>query len=108
MGIVVRPRINRKTKNEVNVLEQVIIETHKHYVRVISRNGKEYDVNLSDIVKMTMNVEVGDMAIIKTFPNGWLVTSIRKKYKEPVLSEEEEKKETERQIKEFEELLGGY
>ena len=103
--VVTKPRIIKK---KVNVLEQKIIDVSKNHLKVMSRNGKVYDVNVSDRVKMLLNPEINDTAIVKTFQNGWLVTDIKKKPKKPVLSDEEEKLETERQIREIEEMWGGY
>ena len=101
MGIVTKPTINHIKDGEI--ITQVIREVHSNHLLVQSRSGKEYNVKLSDIVKMTMTPKVGDKAVIKTFQNGWLVTNILKKpVKKEVLSDEELKKQLE---KEAEELL---
>ena len=76
-------------KNKVNTIKQPIIKVYDDLVKVVSKNGNEYNVKLSDKVRMTMNPETGDTAIIKTFPNGWLVTDIQKTIKENLTDEEE-------------------
>ena len=77
--VVCRPRIVRQNPNQVSTIEQIVFEAHKHFVTVISRSGKKYNVDLSDRVRMTMNVETGDMAVIKTFKDRWLVVDLKKK-----------------------------
>ena len=89
-------------------IEQGIVETGEDRVWVKSGNGKTYPVLLSDNVRMTMEVNVGDIAVIKTFKPDWLVVDIIPAEEEEVLSPEEEEAETQRQIREFEDLLGGY
>lgn len=103
--VVTKPRI---IKNKVNVLKQKIVDVSPTQLRVMSGNGKVYSVNLSDKVMMTLNPQIGDTAIVKTFKTGWLVTDIVKKVEPKSLSEEEERLETERQIREIEEMWGGY
>ena len=57
-------------------IHQPITQTGDGLVWVVSSKGNEYKVDLSDKVSMTMNFNVGDTAVIKTFKNGWLVTDI--------------------------------
>ena len=101
--VVAKPIIIRNDGNKVKIIEQLVRSVQKNYVTVESKKGKLYNVNLSDIVKMTMNIQVGDMVEIKTFENGWLVTNVIPK-REETLSEEEEKAELERQLKECEDM----
>ena len=69
----------------------------------ISKKGKAYEIALSDKVKYD-GIKPKDEAVITILSNGnWVVSHISKVY-----NEEEERKETEKQIKEFEDLLGGY
>ena len=89
-------------------IEQVVTKVESDKVWVKSSKGNEYPVMLSDKVRMTDTVNVGDIAIIKTFKKGWIVFDIIHKDIEEELSGEEERLETERQIKDFEDLLGGY
>ena len=104
--VVVRPRIVRNNPNKVNTLEQTIVEVRNNYVKVASRKGNTYDVNLSDKVKLLRSIDKGDTAIVKTFPNGWLVTDIIKKEKE--FASKEEMEEYERYLEDIEEIIGGY
>ena len=105
MGKVMKPRI---IKNKVNIIKQPILKVYDDAVRVISNNGKEYNVQLSDKVRLTMNAETGDTAIIKTFPNGWLVTDIKKQFKEEkTLTKEEECLELKRQEEELADIGWG-
>lgn len=101
--VVTKPRII-KPSNEPKLIEQKIIEVHNHFVKVISRKGNTYDVNLSDRVRMTMTVEVGDTAIINPLDNGWLVVDLVKKPVTPKLSKEQE----DMLQQELESLLGEY
>ena len=75
--VVCKPRI--RYTNQVQTIEQLVFEPHKYFATVISRNGKKYNVDLSDKVRMTMNVETGDMAVIKTFKDRWLIIDLKKK-----------------------------
>ena len=77
--VVCRPRIVRPNPNQVQTIEQIVFEPHTYFVTVVSRKGKKYDVDLSDKVRLTMTVEVGDMAVIKTFKDRWLVVDLKKK-----------------------------
>lgn len=115
------------------VIHQKIVSVGDGVVWVSSSKGKEYPVNLSDKVAMTMNVNVGDTAIIKTFKTGWLVVDVlpsipededvdeftllyKKKINGDISKEELERfewlkendEELQREMKEFEDLLGGY
>lgn len=88
--------------NSVDTIYQKILKVSSTHVQVISGNMKKYMVKLSDKVKMTMNVQEGDTAIIKTFPNGWLVVDIKKQ--EPELDKyEQELKDLKNTKREFEE-----
>ena len=132
----------REANDQYKTFFQEIVAVYANDVTVISNRGKRYNVMMSDKVRMTMTVEVGDMAEIMPLENGWLVVNIDKVDKMPTdetavttvleklerrrnryilegrseeefnelekLIEEEEKKETERQLREFEDLLGGY
>lgn len=62
--------------DEVDTITQLIVDVSDNYLKVVSRKGKEYWVKMSDRVVMTMNPRVKDMAVIKTFPNGWLVVDV--------------------------------
>ena len=64
--------------NSVDTIYQPIVEVGKGFVKVISRAGKEYWVQLSDKVEMTMYPKKRDTAVIKTFPDRWLVVDIQK------------------------------
>ena len=64
--------------NEVDKIYQPIIEVGKDFVRVVSQNDRKYWVRLSDKVVMTMNPQKKDWAVIKTFPDGWLVVDLIK------------------------------
>lgn len=87
--------------------EQKITGVQKDKVWVVSSKGNEYPVMLSDRVRMTMSVEVDDVAVIKRFKNGWLVFDVIKKEEESVLSEEEEQIELEKQLKELDDIGWG-
>ena len=101
---VTKPRIIKNPKT----IEQVIIEAYDDKVKVISKSNKEYFVSLSDKLRFNKNIEIGDTAIIKTFPNNWVVTDIKKPFKkEEVLTEIEEQLELERQQKELEDIGWG-
>ncbi len=60
-------------------IHQIITKVFKQFVMVKSKKGNEYNVRLSDRVRLMLNAEVGDTAVIKTFKNGWLVTDLIKK-----------------------------
>ena len=64
--------------DEVNLVYQPIVRVGKTSLKVASRNRKEYWVKMSDKVAMTLNPEVKDTAVIKTFPKKWLVVDIIK------------------------------
>lgn len=115
-------KVRTKTKNGVVLykeiiddgkpswIHQTIVDVGKDMLKVKSSKGKEYWVAMSDRVAMTMNPKVDDIAVIYTLKDGWIVSDIIP-YTEPVvekLSEEEEQKELERQLKEMNTLLGGY
>ena len=107
MGIVSKPRIFKK--NQVNIIKQNVIHISNDEIMVVSANDKKYPVTLSDRVRLTMNVEIGDTAIIKTFPTGWLVVDIIKKEVEAVLSPAEDELELQRQQKELDDIgYGNY
>ena len=95
---------------KVETIHQTIRKIGDDRFFVVSGNNKTYSVDLSDKVRLELldEVLVGDTAVIKTFPNKWLVVDVIAKELEPVLSPEEEKKELERQLKEIEDLYGGY
>ena len=65
--------------DEVNEIYQPISKVGSYAVEVVSGRGNFYKVKLSDRVAMIGNMEVGDTAVIKTFPDGWLVTDIIKR-----------------------------
>ena len=71
---------------EPDTIHQRIITVTPAYVCVRSQKGKEYWVKLSDRVRMTMTVNEGDTAVIKTFADRWLVVDVEP-YVEPVKSE---------------------
>ena len=89
--------------DEVNTIYQKIIEVREKSVKVISKNGKEYFVKLSDKAK-TLSINEMDTAEIKTFKECWLVTDVFP-YKEEVDDSDEE---LQRQLKMFHSLGGGY
>lgn len=103
-----KAKIKTETYGDYDIIYQTIKRVFSQSVTVISGTGKHYNVRLSDRVIYENNIEVGDTAEIKTFDNGWLVTNIIKQEKEPELTPEEEQVELEKQIKEFEDLYGGY
>lgn len=74
--------------NSVDTIYQPIVEVGKSFVKVVSRGGKEYWVQMSDRVEMTMSPKKRDTAVIKTFPDRWLVVDVFE-------YEEEEKSEIE-------------
>ena len=86
------------------LIYQKIINVNKDYVQVVSKNGKEYWVKLSDKVKMVMKPEIGDESEIKTFSQGWLVVDLIKDPLEPSSNLE---LESLKQMKELLELQGG-
>lgn len=98
--------------NSVNIIRQKILKVGSTHVQVISGNMNKYMVKLSDRVRMTMSVSEGDTAIIKTFENGWLVVDVEKQSKEldglEQVSDEKNQKDLEKQLKEIEDLYGGY
>ena len=59
-------------------LLQGITEVHSTHVTVMSNKGNAYDVKMSDEVK-AMSPKPGDTAILKTHPEGWIVTDIIRK-----------------------------
>lgn len=95
---------------EPSFFEQQIVAVGKDMLKVRSRKGNEYWVQMSDKVALTMNPEPMDIAVIGTFKEKWVVKDIIKYNPsvEEVLSEEEERRELERELKEFEALGGGY
>ena len=114
------------------IIEQPITKIDDRLVWVKSSKDNEYPVNLSDRVLMTIPFNVGDTAVIKTFRTGWLVTDIipaepeeevdeftelyRKKINGTLTDEELERfewlkkndEDLQNELKEFEDLLGGY
>ena len=117
--------------NNGEAIEQKITKVCNEVLWVKSSKGKEYKVNMSDKVKMTMEVHVGDTAVIKTFKNGWLVFDVipapadeltefdilyRKKINGKITADELERfkwlqehdMELQQQLKDFDDLLGGY
>ena len=103
-----KAKVITETHGDYDVIYQTITRIFNRSVTVISGTGKYYNVRLSDKVIYEGNIEVGDTAEIKTFDNGWIVTNIIKQEKEPELTLEEEQKEIEKQLKEIEDLYGGY
>ena len=114
------------------IVEQEIIKVDDGEVWVKSGNGREYPVLLSDrIVLEGVPVNVGDIAVIRTF-NRWVVVDVkpalvddevdeftdlyRKKINGTITEEElkrynwlkDNDEELQREMKEFEDLLGGY
>ena len=89
-----------------NFIEQRIVSVGKDMLKVISQQGNEYWVAMSDKVLMTMTPKQNDIAVIGTFKEKWVVTDIIKCSKEndDVLDENELLK----QLKAFESLCGGY
>lgn len=132
----------KEADDQFKTFTQEIKRVFANEVTVMSNRGKLYNVRLSDKVRMTMEYDVGDLAVIMPLDKCWLVTDIIKVDKMPTdetavvtlleklerrknrfikegrsdeeikeidkMIEDEEKKETERQLKEFEDLLGGY
>lgn len=132
----------KEADDQYKTFTQEIKRVFANEVTVMSNRGKLYNVRLSDRVRMTMEFEVGDLAVVMPLENGWLVTDIVNVDKMPTdesavttlleklqrrknrfikegrsdaemreldkMIEVEEKKETERQLKEMETLLGGY
>lgn len=90
--------------DEVDTIYQKIIEVREKSVKVISKNGKEYFVKLSDKAK-TLTINEMDTAEIKTFKGCWLVTDVFPFVKEEVDDSDEE---LQRQLKMFHSLGGGY
>lgn len=90
---------------EVSTIYQKIIEVRTNSVKVISKNGKEYFVKLSDKVKLTTEIKEQDTAVIKTFEKCWIVTDIIPYVKEEI---EDDDEELQRQLKMFHSLGGGY
>lgn len=102
-------RVVTKIKGEYDIIYQRINHIFKDRVSVLSGRGKAYTVKLSDkLIYSDINIEVGDIAEIKTFDDGWLVTNIIKQEKEPVLTPEEEERELEKQLMEIKEMYGEY
>ena len=109
---------------EVQELTQRISEVKPTHVQVTSNKGNQYWVKLSDVVKMTMTPEEGDLAVIRTFESGWLVVDlvkyydtldeigqIRVKIKEGRATEEEKAKydaEVKKQRQSLNDLMGDY
>ena len=104
MGVVLKPKIVRKKQKEP-YLKQIILEVYPNKVKVQARNGNTYVVGLSDKV-LLREIEEKDFAIID--PKSWLVVDIEKQKKKKVLTPQEEEEEYQRQLKEFEELVGYY
>ena len=71
----VKAKIITKDK-EPKILHQKITDTGPISVEVMSMNGKRYFVSLSDRVRLTLNYNIGDTAVIKCFETGWLVVDI--------------------------------
>lgn len=105
MGIVTRPRIIRKKQSQEHIIEQIIMKVEPTQVKVMSRNGKTYNVKLSDRVKIR-NIEEKDTAIIDT--NKWLVIDIKKRIKPIELTREEKQLQLEKEMREFEDLFEPY
>lgn len=116
-------------KVDGEVIEQKIVRLDDGYVWVSSSKGNEYPVKLSDKVALTMSFDVGDVAVIKCFKSGWLVFDIvrqdevdeftllyRKKINGTASNEELERfewlkendEDLQKELEEFDDLLGGY
>lgn len=114
------------------IIEQEIIKVDDGEVWVKSSNDREYPVLLSDrIVLEDVPVNVGDIAVIRTF-NRWVVVDVKpalvddevdeftllykKKINGDISKEELERfewlkendEDLQNELKEFEDLLGGY
>ena len=87
-----------------SIICQRIIEVRKNAVKVISGNGKEYFVPLSDRVK-NMEINVKDTAEITINGKSWLVTNIFAQEKETATGEELQKKIEQERFDAF--CLGG-
>ena len=105
-------KVIRKQKNGVKYniiiydeepITQTVKKVNKNSLTVMSRRLKTYNVKLGDEVK-GMKIEVGDLAVIATLKTGWKVIDVIKQEPEPVVSEAE----VQRQLQEFESLIGGY
>ena len=86
-------------------INQTVTLVGKDMIQVKSKQGREYWVAKSDKVK-TMKVNVGDIAVVGTFKDEWLVTDIIP-YTKPIETKQDDG-ELKRQLKEFELLGGGY
>ena len=110
-------------------VQQLIVQVHDEYVVVRSSEGNEYPVRLSDKVKMTQSVNVGDTAVVKIFHHDWLVFAVipattetvdefdilyRKKIKNELTAEELQRynelleTEVQEQADDFDNMFGGY
>lgn len=87
-----------------STIYQKVVEVRPNSVKVISKNGKEYFVKLSDKAK-TLTINEMDTVEIKTFEKCWLVTDVFPYVKEEVDDSDEE---LQRQLKMFHSLGGGY
>ncbi len=63
--------------DSVDTIYQPIMEVGKSFLKVVSRSGREYWVKKSDKVSMTMAPKKRDIAVIKTFPDCWLVVDVK-------------------------------
>ena len=84
-------------------IKQEIVGIGKDMLKVRSSKGREYWVTKSDRVK-ALNPKVGDIAIILTLDDGWLVTD----YLNYVEYHGEDDGDVDRQMMEFNILGGGY
>ena len=112
MAMIVKNRQHKGMKyREVTYNEDPITQSIKavkgNKLTVMSRRLRTYDVVLSAEL-IGSDIEVGDTAVIATLKKGWKVIDVIKQEKPQVLSAEEEAKELERQMKEFEDMFGGY
>ena len=107
--IVTRKQYKGNKYNVVEYNEDPITQSIKavkgNKLTVMSRRLNTYDVVLSAEL-IGSDIEVGDTAVIATLKKGWKVIDVIKREKPPVLSAEEEAKERERQLKEFEDMFG--
>jgi len=74
----------------VDTIEQAILEVHNYYLKVESSKGRQYDVSCSDYVRLKCSPRVNDIAVIRTFPDNWVVVDIKPRLvHEPDMTDEE-------------------
>lgn len=94
--MITRPIIIHEKKGET--IEQKVTEVHKDHILVTGISGKTYRPQVSSKIKLEL-VKPNDTAIIDV--DTWKVIEILKKEKPPVLTEEEEDEELQRQLDEL-------